>query len=1192
MKFKFTHVLFVNRKNLLKTIMRGFVFFCCLLTFGFTTENGMSQNAKIEIESDINLTVDQVFDLIIQQTDYTFVYTSDMFINSPMVTLKKGRIKTSKLLKKSLSYGQYTYAFSDNNTIVFIKKTPTVVLAPAAEIISQQLTIKGRVTDYEGNPMPGVNVLVGPKEGSIVTGVATDFDGNYSTTGAPGEYIRFSYIGYLTQEILLENQLQIDIVLQEATASLEEVVLTGYQTLSKERATGSFVTVSKEVLEQVKSMSILDRLESVTSGINIVRDGTTGKLTPIIRGISSLQGNMNAPLFVVDGFPLGGALETINPDDIESVTILKDASAASIWGAQASNGVIIITTKAGKTNAPFTVTASASTSITESIDFSDQNWMGSEDYLDVLFEMEDKGWNNHFSIANANSGISILDEAFILRKGLAPNGDTWDEAQFQRYVDELKTRDAYQEFGDKLFRPAIKSIYNVSINGGSERNAFYGSLVYNDNIESEVGNSNNRIVMNLTDTYKFSDKLSFSAGLNMTLQRSQTNGYGANYVFFNTPFSSLIDANGEEIPYYDSYNRWVSAEREALTGIKMHTNPLEEVRTNDITGEDLQIRARFSVNYDIIKDLKFKSDFQYEKSNYRNENYSSMESPNQRQRVANSFVDEIYQIPIGTKYSWRDGSVEAYNFRNTLTYNKNWDQHKLTLFGGTEIRKNYQEYFDDAVLGYDRQTRQYIKVDEASFDRDGSVHDFNGNRLYEYFWSNYNNDSRAFSMFSNLGYQFKGKYTLNASFRVDQKNLFGSDPKYRFKPLWSAGIGWDIKKENFMEDADFVDRLRFRATYGILGNASSTLSPFAIATNENSNFGGVQLDYLKLTGPENPQLRWEEASILNIAFDYALFNNKLHGSLEYYNKNTTDLIGNQIIDPTNGWSNATVNYASMRNSGIELVLNSTMIKTEEFSWVSTFNFSYNSNKVTKLDNPNTTIFAKVYSTQGSRKVGKPLNTLTSYNYAGLDEFGQTRTYDVDGNIKPYKEDVTEDELLYHGPTVAPYYGSINTTARYKDFDLTLNITYKFGHVFREQSDKVNNATLDYALDERFNDRWQQPGDELTTRVPAIPYNGINPLTGEVQSKADGYSTVSDYWTYGQDFIHDAGVVRLRDIILGYNMPKSICNKILVKNLRLTAQVTNPYKWFANDADLDPELGGYRRAWRNQRTFTFGFKATF
>ena len=557
--------------------------------------------------------------------------------------------------------------------------------------------------------------------------------------------------------------------------------------------------------------------------------------------------------------------------------------------------------------------------------------------------------------------------------------------------------------------------------------------------------------------------------------------------------------------------------------------------------------------------------------------------------VTDDNADELaYQIPLGTEYTYIRKNSYAWDFRNTLTWDKNWNKHKLNVFAGTEIRKTYFESFSDKEYGYDKQTTTSVPVNQADF-KGGLRRNWNGDRFYDSFYSTYNTDDREISVFSNVGYEFDGRFSVTGSYRIDQKNLFGNDPDFRYKPLWSAGIGWNMSKESFMDNVDFVDRLRLRATYGLTGNASNEYSPYAQATNYVGSWGANLYNYLRLTQPANDQLKWEETTFINAAVDFAMFKNRLSGTIEFYSKDSQDLLGLRRTDVTNGFSEAWLNYASMTNKGFEVTLNGLIVKTNDFNWNASLNFSYNDNEVTGIEDQLQTPRTIIYD--GKLAVGSDINNIYSYNYAGLDAGGNILLYNTDGTTKSWRDGVNEEEeLIYQGKTVAPYYGGFSNTFTYKVFDLSVNLTYKFGYKFKNTSFGTGYNGYTGRAHEVFLDRWKQPGDELSTRIPKVSYEGLNPYTGEFESHWDS-SDGDHFWLHSQDNIHDASHIRVRDIILGFSMPKKYLDRTFIQNFRITGQVTNPFLWTANDLNLDPEAHR-TMAYNNLETLTFGVRLTF
>ena len=1057
---------------------------------------------------------------------------------------------------------------------------------PQARIVS------GKVTDKDGMPLMGVNIIV---ENTKV-GTETNFDGLYELVlPENATTLVFSFVGFETQKITIGNKKQIDVTMVEDANVLDEIVVTGYQTISRERATGSFAKIDEMKLELRPVQNIIDKLDGLAAGVNY----TNGRIE--IRGRSSINASTR-PLYVIDNFPVEGNMATINPEDVESITVLKDASAASIWGVRASNGVVVITTKKGRKNQKLQVDFSSYLAVTERIDYSDMGMMNTSDQIDVELEYTEKGWNNFENMVNRFQSLTLLEEAEVLVRGFAPNGDIWSRAEYDRFVADLRSRDAEKQWEQFLLRNPIEETYNLAVSGGSEKNMYRVSMVYNRNQEAAVGNTNNRIIFNIQDSYRLTDRIGFNAGINASLRNNYNNGVSSYSMRREKPYNNLFNANGQTIPYYTRWNKWVSQERESINGLGSYAfNYYDEQRYSDNSSQNFDIRAKFGLDFEIVKDLTFTTSFQYEKGSYRSDVFNTMDLPSFRVKVWDMYADPDitddddtpdFQIPLGTEYRYGRESFYAWDFRNTLNWDKTWNVHHLNVFGGTEIRKDYFEYFRDKKYGYNKQTTTYVPVDNEAFVG-GQRFNWNGERFRDNFYFTNNYDNREVSVFSNLGYEYDKRYSVTGSFRIDQKNLFGSDPAFRYKPLWSAGLGWNISNEGFMDDVNWVDRLRFRATYGLTGNASNRYSPYAQAKNYTRSWGANLYDFLRLTQPANDKLKWEETTTLNLGFDFAFFKNRLSGSVDYYSKHSQDLLGPRQLDVTNGFREAVINYASMDNKGYEIVLNAIPVMTNDFSWNLGFNFSYNDNTVTEIEDQIQT--PRNLAQYGKLAVDMPYNNIYSYNYAGLDNTGNVLLYNTDGSTKLWREGVNdEDELIYQGLSVAPYYGGMTNTFAYKGFDLTLNLTYKFGYVFRNRTLTDGYSGWKGRINKVYLDRWRKPGDEATTRIPKIAYEGLNPHSGDYESHFDNIDA-DHFWLYGQDNIYSANHIRVRDIILGYTMPQKYLNRTFIRNFRVTGQVTNPFIWVANDLGIDPELANSsnpRVGFDNLKTFTLGVRLTF
>ncbi|MFH4968393.1 SusC/RagA family TonB-linked outer membrane protein [Gaetbulibacter sp. M240] len=1179
--------------------MRMIIFLLCTTVFSLTPETTFSQE-KVIINQDQTVSANEVFNIIQQQTNYHFIFPKRLFANAPAVLLEKGEISAINLLKKALQNSNLEFTIDDNNTIL-IKK-----VKPEQTRRQQKVNISGTITDEEGMPLAGVTIL----EKGTTNGVVTDFNGAYTITVRDDAILEYSYIGFVSATLNvgdLTYYTNVNIQLKEDVNDLAEVVVTGYQILSKERATGSFETVKESQLQQRPAATFLERIVGQVPGVNV--SPATGKIE--IRGRSTLLNGGDDVLIVVDGFPLTRQEDynTINPEDIETLTVLKDAAAASVWGARASNGVIVITTKTGDKNKKLSVDYSSFVEFENKVNLDDLNFLDVNGEIDADLEFIEKNWIDPALLGSGIGSINDLHLAYVYRNGNAPDGTLWSQNTFDNYINNLRSReDVTKQLEKYLFRNAFRQTHNLTLSGGGERNTYFASISYTDYQAATIGDEDDRLTFNLRNTFDFSDKIKFTAGITTVLRTQKANGVDTGRLRELQAYDEIVDENGQYVQKYASYNPWLSQEREAIVGSPHTFNILEEQRNLDNSSQFLDLRADFKMDVELFDGFVVTPSFRYERGAGIADNYRNMSLPSHRNLINSFYKDGTYQIPVGSDYEREQEYYKGWTMRNTFNYDKTFGKHDITLFGGVEYNRRYRESDVNRAFGYNRQATLYVVYDEFDLFR-RQITDFNNFSIDAniYRANNFqrvsNSDNRFVAYFANLGYTFNNKYLLNASYRVDQANIFGSDPDFRYKPLWSVGAGWKLSKESFMNNVDWVDNLTLRATYGLNGNTLVNASPYATASSRTNTYRNSYF-FSRLFRPANPGLKWEETATQNYALDFGLFNNRLSGSIEYYKRISTDVYGSTSLDPTVGFTSALVNYASIENTGWEFQLSANIVDNQDFGWTIRGNFNSNDNVITDIESPFDT--AQRLAQGLERAIGDPVNNFYSYNFAGLDANGEATFFDRNGVATHWadaRNNFTKEDVVFSGNKTPQVYGGFSTTVRYKGFDLTANLNFAADFAYRYDTNRLNTGAGSYnadfyglefsniRLDKTWGNRWRNPGDENITNVPRMFYEGLNPRTGE--NERSFFQARQDLmWSYSTVNTHKGDYIRVQDIILGYTFSEKLLNTTFLNNLRLTMQVTNPFLWVSNDLGIDPTISTSQAAYSNLTRFTFGLRANF
>lgn len=1165
MEIKFTKVPLCLSREFLKTIMRVYIFLFCVLSFGFSTEYTFSQNAKIKIQSDVILTVDEVFDLIRQQTDYTFAYTSNLFANTPKVALSKGVIRVDKLLEKSLSPGKFTYIFSSQNAIILSR----LANDNAKSRDQQQKTISGKVLDSENNPLGGATII----NQNSKLGVASNMQGNFTIKAGVGDVLLVSYIGYVAQSVTIGDEDAIEVKLQESEDVLEEVTLfsTGYQTISKERATGAYTVVNNATIERQVTTNLVDRLEGIVPGLltTVTNESGGNRVNINIRGQGTFIADAE-PLIVVDGFPIEGGFETINPNDVETITVLRDAAAASIWGVRSGNGVIVVTTKRGKAGKPV-VEFSSFTTIEQRPDLNNFQVASSDALVGLQSYRITSGIDRVYAGVLANQNVRNLDAVGLA--WLDFDRGNINESERDARLNLLRNTNAFDQFERLLMRNAIKTQYNLSVRGGGSNNRYSASVTYNNDESVMRGDKNERFNINLNNDIDINTKLKLSLGVNATFTNATFNSEGLGIVsgqsgnFDWIPrYQNLVDANGNRLDIPRDVLASAKDQYEGLGYLDWSYNPLDELDTKDYTRKGFNLRLQGALTWQLMPELSWSLSGIYERRDNVDRNHSSIETYKARNNVnrltiINDDDELVYQFPRGGMLEERNSNGNSYTVRTQLNFDKTFNEkHALVAIAGLEARQIRNDVNSSILLGYDDDLQIFDKQVNwfflNSFMRDFSNRFVTGFRDPSFISTDTN---RFISVFGNAAYTYNDKYTFSFSGKVEQASIFGLDARLSANKLGSAGFAWNISKEDFF-DVGFINSLKLRGSYGVNGNVKRGITTESVFTSFLSFYGEPYLD-LDVVG--NRALTQEDNFVTNIALDFSLFNSRLSGSIDYYNRRSESLLALFRTPGALGYTSQNVNNGEILNKGLEVLLNGDIVRSENFRWNGQLNFTYNKSEVLEFQTATQTAEEIIRS---SYIKGEEIGTLLAYNWAGLSDDGQPQIFDENGEIINFETTITDvNALVNMGSSIPNFFGGFNNSFSYKNFTLGIFLTYKLGHKFRRPSFGFQDPlAVPTARHQDLENIWVNPGDEANTDVPRFP------------TRAEFESGVFRNWTNYQRFsshlIEDASFIRIRDIYLNYRLNKEWVKKMPFDNIELRAQVRNiGFLWLANDSNIDPDL---------------------
>lgn len=940
-------------------------------------------------------------------------------------------------------------------------------------------------------------------------------------------------------------------------SSLQEVfVTTGYQQLDKMKTTGAYTVVSNQMLNQQIGSNIIDRLNGMTNGL--LFDNRQNASGLLVRGLSTLSAS-SSPLIVLDNFPYTGDIANINPNDIETVTLLRDAAAASIWGAQASNGVIVIATKKGRFNETTQITVNTNTTIGEKPNVAYRPLMSSKDFIGVEKFLYSNGYydatlGNTVNHPVVSPVVEILDQ--VDKGALDPNVATAS-------LSMMEKQDIKGQLKKYWYRQPAYNQSSISFQGGGTKTTSYVSAGIDYNL-SEVEAKDTRVTLKSGQRFQLDKALTLNTDILYT-NRFIKNGRGNPYADLSPgsgksmyPYLQIADPAGLPLSIPMTYRTgYIDTVGNGML-LDWHYTPLEDWRYVDNTFNTSSLLANMAINYEIIRGLSLFVQYNYQQQkserrvDYNLKSYYVRNLINQFSQINYAAGTASSPIPMEGILDNAFTRLVSHNGRTQINYLKNWKKSTLNVLAGAEIRQSRQNYSQYRTYGYNDDlgtTTGFVDFNTYyPLLMGGSQRISGGTGSYT------ETTNRFVSFYGNAAYHYADKYFLSGSVRKDKSNLFGVNTNQRGRPFWSLGAGWNIDREKIYR-LDWLPLLKLRLTYGTNGNVDNSMSALTTIsyTSNNPNSG---LPFAVVSNYANPDLRWEKTATLNAGIDFATKNQLLSGSLDWYRKKSTDILANSPIDITTGLSDQYIkkNVAAALNTGLEAMVDVHWITEGFWRWNSTFIINHNSNKIISyyLGTPNALNFIG-YGDNISPQEGRPVFSYYSFRWAGLNpQNGNPRGYlgnSISEDYTSILQSTSFDSLEYNGPATPPWTLALTNTISLGKFSLLWNITGKFGHYFRK-------SALDYGAlfqgvnQPEFGQRWQQQGDENITSVPSLIYPNDPNRDAFYQS-----SSVN---------VLKADNIRLRFIRCTYLVSNSLQCYANINNVGLL--------WKANNAGIDPDYG--------------------
>lgn len=1098
------------------------------------------QKVTIDVK---NATLKQVFSVIEKQTTYRFSYKTNIIDNRSDITLKKEAAAVATVLDEALKGRPLEYSIVSAKSIVISSKQTKQNKAQGAK-----QTVRGTVKDDMGEPVMGATVSVVGSDGLAVT----DIDGKFTIEAPKGSTLKISYLGFVDREVKADDNVKV--FMKEDTQALDELVVVGYGTMKRSDMTGALSSVDTKELSKRTTTNAAEALQGKVAGVNITKSGGNAGagVSVKIRGVKTFGDN--EPLYIIDGFP--GDINSLNPQDIESMEILKDGAAAAIYGSVAANGVIIITTKNGKKG---DVKVDFSTYLSFTTVAKDLDMLDAEGYKTVH---------------------KAMYENYNAQYGKYPNGN------LPAYV--TKNTGVNTDWQDVTQRNGLSQSYMISVRGGADKAQYSVSYNHADEKGIFIGNDHRHDIarMKLHATKGIID---LDANMDFKYTNSQQPQYSLKETYMISPL----------VPVYDDNEKYGFGLTN-FDGLPNNRNVMADAYYKSSVTRKYHTTANVALTFNFTPWLNFKTSYAY-RGEHEVDTYHAPDY------IADPKSPSNYPYNSETRAYWEEQLWE-----NVLSFNKQFGKHGVNAMFGTSMTSRKYNWSSVAVEGktivYKVEDGQLVQSEKAAGFLDPNFTTIGAGAGGTFSGSGSKWVYNRASFFGRVNYNFNDRYLFQFTFREDGSSKFGSDSRWGFFP--SVAVGWRISEEPFFPKGGVVSNLKFRASWGQLGNENALgyYDFLALISTYNDLYQG----YVQGSGSsawsgsiaralENRSLKWETTDTKNIGFDFGLFNNRLNGNINYYINETRDLLITRSLAPSAGLSNPVLNVGKMRNQGVELELNWND-NISDFNYTVGFNLSTVKNKVVELANAEQTIYgeglkygSEHFPTQ--TKVGKPIGSFYLYQADGIfqtkDEInrhvnskgellqpdaqpGDIRFIDTNGDGY-----IDEDDKVYCGSGIPKVEANINLSANWRGFDFSAVISGSFGF-------KIYNAN-----------RYLYEGMNSASNFLATTLNAWTPTNTSTDIPRAIYGDPNDNTRESTRFLENGDFVRLRQAQLGYTLPASLSKAIYCERIRFYVSGENLFT-ITGYSGANPEFsrssvlntGIDKLIYPFTRSYTVGAQVTF